>query len=137
MKQLSTFRTLRNFKFPKCSQRPGDELWKLLQLYNQKCVLHMIGYLKYFTNNLCKRHHSFRTVGLVRTVKILCDVTVVYANDSLHRVCFPTVIKSIQDCIMKIIVWTNISQCGPSCSKLTTSLVNVLLKFQTLILQIH
>ena len=26
---------------------------------------------------------------------------------------------------------------GPSCSKLTTSLVNVSLKFQTLILQIH
>ena len=26
---------------------------------------------------------------------------------------------------------------GPSCSKLTPSLVNVLLKFQTLILQIH
>ena len=26
---------------------------------------------------------------------------------------------------------------GPSCSKLTTSLVNILLKFQTLILQIH
>ena len=26
---------------------------------------------------------------------------------------------------------------GPSCSKLMTSLVNVLLKFQTLILQIH
>ena len=26
---------------------------------------------------------------------------------------------------------------GPSCSKLTTSLVNVLLEFQTLILQIH
>ena len=28
-------------------------------------------------------------------------------------------------------------QTGPSCSKLTTSLVNVSLKFQTLILQIH
>ena len=41
----------------------------------------MIGYLKYFTNNF----------GLVRTVKILCDVTVLCANDSLHRVCFPTV----------------------------------------------
>ena len=26
---------------------------------------------------------------------------------------------------------------GPSCSKLTTSLVNISLKFQTLILQIH
>ena len=37
---------------------------------------------------------------------------------------------------------TSISICvmyspGPSCSKLTTSLVNVSLKFQTLILQIH
>ena len=29
------------------------------------------------------------------------------------------------------------TQPGPSCSKLTTSLVNVSLKFQTLILQIH
>ena len=29
------------------------------------------------------------------------------------------------------------SQSGPSCSKLTTSLVNVSLKFQTLITQIH
>ena len=36
---------------------------------------------------------KFPNLGLVRTVKILCDVTVVCVNDSLHRVCFPTVIS--------------------------------------------
>ena len=54
--------------------------------------MHMIGYLKYFTNNLRERYHKFRNLGLVRTAKIPCDVTVMCADDSLHGVCFPTVI---------------------------------------------
>ena len=36
-----------------------------------------------------------------------------------------------------VVVIFSFSRSGPSCSKLTTSLVNVSLKFQTLILQIH
>ena len=35
------------------------------------------------------------------------------------------------------VCWMAKYRSGPSCSKLTTSLVNVSLKFQTLILQIH
>ena len=51
----------------------------------------MIGYLKYFTNNLANSITNFPNLDLVQTVKILCDVTVMCANDSLHGVCFPTV----------------------------------------------
>ena len=36
-----------------------------------------------------------------------------------------------------LLITTELLLPGPSCSKLTTSLVNVSLKFQTLILQIH
>ena len=52
----------------------------------------MIGYVNYFTSTYTNGTTNFPNLGLVRTVKISCDVTVVYTNDNLHGVCFPTVI---------------------------------------------
>ena len=41
-------------------------------------------------NNLHKRHRYYPNFGTVRTVNFTCDM---YTNDSLHGVCFPTVLS--------------------------------------------
>ena len=47
----------------------------------------MIGKVKYFTIIL---RNFFPKLSLVRIVKLVCNVTVLCANDTLHGVCFPT-----------------------------------------------
>ena len=84
---------------------------------------------------------NFPNLGLVKNVKFTGDITVVYTNDSIHRVCFPDSNFSDPGCLDQIRQGSTIliiASVGKLiCSQTHKPVLKMLIKCMTKIIELY